>query len=181
MLSKPLRPFDKADGPAERILQPKFKDFVGIGQSVKIGMPDLVVTNAVALHQSICRRGNFLCLAKTRPDQSTGEMGLACADGTFEQKRVTRPNKGCKPTREPLGILGGRKENRLGLGNKGHAAESSRLPPRRKPLRQTSGRRKRPAKDRFQQERVFRRLDPEGDHRRAARKRYEPAGQQPSI
>ena len=111
-------PFNQTDCRLERLLQPQFAGLIGMGQPVKIGVPD-VGRAFIGLDQSIGRRGHILLAPQPRADQGTAEMGLARPDRPLQQDRVTSLQHGRQRAGQPVRIRVTRKENTQGLP--GHA------------------------------------------------------------
>ena len=51
MRAKPVGPFHQTDRSLERIVETQFPDLVGVGQSIKIGVPDLHARRLINLDQ----------------------------------------------------------------------------------------------------------------------------------
>ena len=103
-----------------------------MGEPVEIGVPDLGI-GVIDLNQREGRRGHILVppLARQpRLNERSREMGLARADLTLEQQRVSRPDEPGKGLAQMLGRIGvGQvyRQERLG-----HGPSFSACPVRRK-------------------------------------------------
>ena len=90
---KTIGPLDQADGRSERVFEAKLDHLVGVGQAVKVGVPDLRI-GRVGLHQGVGRRGHVFGFAQPGADESAGKVGFAGADRTVQQNAVARLQHG---------------------------------------------------------------------------------------
>ena len=135
MRAKAVGPFDKADRGVEGLLEAQFPDLVGMGQAVKIGVPDFDAPVLIDLDKGEGRRGHLFLAAKARADEGAGEAAFPGSDRPFEEDHVPGSAEAGKAFAQGFG-RGCRGQVQRDGGGKwsGHGDDFSRVGCSRKPV-----------------------------------------------